>query len=480
MLVFPVVPGNHSASMMAASGALMAIWWVTEALPLAATALLPLALFPILGIDSGKNTASVYLNSTIFIYLGGFLIAIAMQRWNLHKRIALFIINKIGSGAGGIVLGFMIAAASLSMFVSNVATTVMMLPIGLAVIYKMEENAGSGNTRNFSVAVMLGIAYAASIGGIATLIGTAPNLIYKKVFEMYFPEGPQINFSTWLLAGFPVSAVMLTIAWAVLVKFVFRIPKSVLIDKSALRDEYKALGKMSREEKIVLAILALTGLLWMTRSPVEIESFVIPGWSGIFGRYAKYVDDGTVAIFTSLWLFILPAKNKAPLLNNKAFSELPWDVILIFGGGFALAGGFQNSGLSEWLGGQFAGLKGLHPFFMTLGVSSGLTFLTEITSNTATTNTILPILASVAKSIEVNPILIMLPAAISASFAFMLPVATPPNAIVYGSGRVRVADMVKAGIFLNISGILIVTGLFYLVAGIMFGADLWQFPAWAR
>lgn len=472
ILLFGFSETDNSIRFMAAIAAITAIWWITEAMPLAVTSLVPVVLLPLFGVLNANSVATEYFNSTIMIYLGGFLIALAMQKWNLHKRIAMFLIRLIGTGPSKIILGFIISSAVLSMFISNIATTVMLLPIGMAIIFQLEEMFSESDTRNFSVALMLGIAYSSSIGGIATIIGTAPNLIFKRVYEMNFPEAETITFAQWFSFGFPLSILILIAAYIVLVKLLFRPSPNLIIKKEFINDEYKKLGKMRYEEIVVLVILSITAILWLTRPGLNLGFIEFQGWAGLL-NFGSYIDDATVVIFTALLLFLIPTSNpessSGRILDAKVLPKIPWDVILIFGGGFALAKGFTVSGLSDYVGMQFLLLKDVNPIFLTASINFILTFLTELTSNTATSNTILPILASISIANDINPLLLMLPATISASMAFMLPVATPPNAIVYGSGKIKVRDMIKAGIILNFIGIILITGLFYTLGAIVYG-----------
>ncbi len=482
VLSLGISPENPIAGRMAATAILMATWWMAEAVPLAATAMIPVILYPFLGIMDVKDVSSVYFNSTIFLFLGGFMIALAMEKWNLHKRVSLLIIRTIGGSPGRIIFGFMLASALMSMFISNTATTIMMLPIGLAIILKLEESFPNEATHKFSVALMLGIAFASSVGGIATLVGTAPNLAFQRIFALTFPDAPDITFGHWILLGFPLAMIMMVIIWVVLTKIFYKPSPELYIDKSIIDKEYGSLGPMTYEEKVVFYVLASTALMWIFRKDINLGTLSIPGWSGLFS-FAKYIDDGTVAILTSSLLFIIPAKSmKIPtvaILDNKVFSKLPWDIVLLFGGGFAIAKGFQDTGLSTLLGDQFAGLAGTSPFILMIFVCFGLTFLTELTSNTATTHTILPILASLSVALQINPMILMIPATISASFAFMLPVATPPNAIVFSSGRIRIGEMVRVGIVINFIGIIVTSIMFYLLGTVVFGIDVDVFPAWA-
>ncbi|MFH1049297.1 MAG: SLC13 family permease [bacterium] len=480
ILFFGAGSVNPTAYNMAATAVLMAVWWISEAIPLGATSLIPVVVFPLLGISSGTDAASEYFNSTIFLFLGGFLIAIAMERWNLHKRIALIIILFLGSGSSGIILGFMLATAFLSMFISNTATALMMLPIGISVIHKMQESYKGKDADNFPVSLMLGIAYGASLGGIATLVGTPPNLAFVRIFHISFPESPEISFGNWMLLGLPIAIVMLFLTWILLTKILYKLKNKTSFDKQLLREEYKLLGKPGFEEKCVLAVFVLTAVLWVFRADLSFGSFVLPGWSNLIGN-SKYIDDSTVAILMSLLLFILPAKTgeRKRLLNAKSFGKIPWEIVILFGGGFALASGFQSSGLSELLGNQLTALSGIPPILMIVIVCFCLTFLTELTSNTATTQTLLPIIAAISVAMRINPLFLMIPATLSASFAFMMPVATPPNAIVFSSGKVTIKQMATTGLILNLVGIVVVTLMFYFLGDFLFGINPNEFPLWA-
>ncbi len=482
LLFLDLEPGKPVVTRMAAVAVLMAVWWVTDAIPLAVTALLPVVLYPLLGILQGKLTAPIYINSTVFLFLGGFMIALAMERWGLHKRIALLIIRFIGGGPSRIILGFMLAAAFLSMWISNTATAIMMMPIGLAIVLRMEDEVGEEKARAFSTSLMLAIAYACSLGGIATLVGTPPNLSFVRIFEITFPDAPPIPFGQWLLMGIPITAVMMLVVWLLLTKIFFPSPKELGVDGTIVEREIKKLGPASFEEKAVLVIFVLTALLWVFRKKLELGSFSIPGWSA-WVPYPRLLDDGTVAMSMGILLFLIPTRSpmakSSALLDGKAIGQLPWNIVLLFGGGFALAKGFQVTGLSDFVGQKFAGLSGVPPLAMIVVICLTLTFLTELTSNTATTEMILPILASVAVAMKMNPLMLMIPATLSASHAFMMPVATPPNAIIFGSGRIRIAEMAKVGLAINIAGILVVSILFYFVGTFVFSIDPSVFPEWA-
>ncbi len=458
VLVFADFGENTNAVFTAAAAALIATWWITEAIPIAVTALIPIVLFPLFGILKGSNVAESYINSTIFLFIGGFIIAIAMQKWNLHKRIALNLISLFGKNPSTTILGFMIASAFLSMWISNTATAVMLLPIGMALLLKVEEEFGKGNSRNFAIALMLGIAYSCSIGGIATLIGTPPNLVFHRIYAIVFPDNPEITFGQWILFGLPLSSFMLLTAWLLLTKVIYKPNKILAFNKEIIREQKKALGKFSFEEKAVLAIFSLTALLWVFRKDLQLGLIEIPGWSNLLSNESM-IDDGTVAVAMAIILFMIPAKsnNETKLLNVKAFREIPWEIIILFGGGFALAKAFISSGLSEIIGGKFAALEGVPIFFIIFILCVSVTFLTELTSNTGTSEIILPILAALSTQLNTDALLLMIPATISASMAFMMPVATPPNAIVFGSGRIRIPEMARAGIILNIIGGIVIS-----------------------
>jgi len=468
---------------MIAVAVLMTVWWVSEAIPLFATALLPMVLYPLLGIMKSSATAPVYVNSIIFLFIGGFMIALSMEKWQLHKRIALFIISRIKGGPDKLVLGFMLASAFLSMWISNTATAIMMVPIGLSIILKMEEEFGIVETQVLSRALMLGIAYACSLGGIATLVGTPPNLSLVQIFNISFPKAEAISFGYWMLMSLPITGILLCCAWLILTRVLFPIPKHLIIDSKLVDKEYKALGVMRFEEKAVMLIFSMTALLWIFRKPLDLGVLVIPGWSNLLPQ-PVLIDDASIALFMALLLFIIPtrsldAKSHA-LLDVHVVKKLPWDIVLLFGGGFALAKGFQVSGLSTFIGEQFGGLAGTSPLLMVMAISFGMTFLTELTSNTATTEMILPILAAIAVATKNNPLLLMIPATLSASCAFMFPVATAPNAIVFGSGRIQIYSMIKAGLLLNIIGVVVISLIFFFIGTDVFAINSSSFPEWAQ
>ena len=483
LMIFPVDPGNESASHLAAVALLMAIWWGTAAIPLFATALLPLVLYPLLGIMAGRETAPIYFNSTIVLFLGGFMIALTMEKWNLHRRIALNIIHAVGGGPARIVLGFMVAAAFLSMWISNTATAVMMVPIGLAIVLQIEGEAGKEAARHFSVGLMLGIAYGCTVGGLTTLVGTPPNLSFVRIFEILFPDAPSIAFGQWLIMALPVGAIMLVAAWFMITHVFHRAPEGLAVDQEVVATERAQLGTVSFEERAVLGVFVATALLWVFRVDLQLGFLTLPGWSRLLPN-PDMIDDGTVAITLASILFLIPTRNRKQgftrVMGPDVIPRLPWNIVLLFGGGFSLAAGFQETGLAQIIGSQFEAFGNLPVFVMILLVCVALTFLTEFTSNTATTEMILPILASVAVVTGTHPLVLMIPATLSASCAFMMPVATPPNAIVFGSDRITVGQMARTGIFLNLLGVVVIATVVFTVGLAVFDIDPSVVPEWAR
>ncbi|MFH1729084.1 MAG: SLC13 family permease [Pseudomonadota bacterium] len=473
-------PLKLSVTHTAAVATLMAVWWITEAIPIAITALLPLVFFPMLGIMSGQDVAPIYFNHIIFLFIGGFIVALAMQKWDLHKRIALKILMVFGVRPKNILAGFMIATAFLSMWISNTATTMMMIPIVLSVILKLEELLGIDKINKYSIGVFLGVAYSASIGGISTLVGTPPNLSFSRILIICFPAAPEISFGSWFVFALPLSLLLLLIVWIFFV--VLFCPKTVdfQIDKDTFKKQYKELGEITFEQVIVFLIFIMLAFLWLFRADIKLGSFTIPGWSNIFPN-PKFITDGSIAIFMGIQLFLIPSRTKKGemLMDWEAVSRLPWNIVLLFGGGFALASGFKTSGLSEWFGNQLIWVSAFHPILIVMVVCLLISFLTELTSNTATAEIFLPILAALAVTMKVNPLLLMIPATLSCSFAFMLPVATPPNAIVFGTGKIKMSDMVKAGIWLNLIGVVLITLAIVILGKLVFGIDIKEFPMWA-
>lgn len=469
ILVFVDFGENEQTSRMAAIAILMSIFWITEAIPLAATALLPLTLFPVLGIASSKQVASQYTNSTVFLLIGGFLIALAMQKWNLHKRIALSVLSVCGESPVSMVVGFVVATAGLSMWISNTATTLMMMPIALAIISRYTHFLSEKKINLFSVGLLLSIAYSASIGGMLTLVGTAPNLVFANFYQQAI--GESVGFAQWMMIAMPIGLCMLIVLLLIIGLFYLRgLPDTKGLTQ-LVKDEKNQLGRISNAESVVLVVFLLTAILWITRKNIAVGELFVQGW-GHYLPFGKMVDDGTVAVAMATLLFFIPVTTakgeRTTILDQHVFSELPWAIVLLFGGGFALAFGFSESGLSTYLAEQLQGLKAVSlPVLIGL-VSIGMNLLTELTSNTATTQLVMPILLSAAKVIGVSPVWIMVPAVLSASCAFMFPVATPPNAIIFGSGRIKVIEMIKVGLLLNVIAIVIISCFSYWLIPVLF------------
>ena len=524
MLVYYIMPSNageialaaangktlnvNALPIVAAVAVLMGIWWMTEAIALPATALLPMVLFPILGVDTFKNAAAPYASDTIYLFMGGFVLALAMQKWNLHTRIALGIVLLVGTSPRRLVAGFMIASGFMSMWVSNTATAVMMLPVGLSVLHLVSKLTGKDNelkqvdvnqmdeisrqgtqggfasavihkgkdvvsqikdktaayTSNFGIALMLGIAYAASIGSLGTIIGTPPNALLVAHMKNEF--GIEIGFGEWMLMGVPLSIIMLIVCWALLVYVLFKPEISEIPGgKEVIHQEYKKLGAMSRAEWLVGGVFVLAALCW-----------IFLGF--IFKHYGIKVAslDSVIAMSVAVLLFIIPANsNHERLIDWDTAKKLPWDILILFGGGLALSAQFSKTGLSLWIGHQVSALGFMPIVLIILIVTALVIFLTEITSNTATAAAFLPVIAGVAIGLGYegeNIMLFTIPVALAATCAFMLPVATPPNAIAYGSGYVRISDMIKAGLWLNIIAIFLITLTIIFLTTAVFGLNI--------
>ena len=449
-----------SAWHTAIAAILMAIWWCTEAVHVSVTAIVPLAIFPLLGIGDIKTVAAPYANPIIYLFMGGFVIALAVEKWDLHKRIALTILTSVGKSGPAIVGGFMLASAIISMWVMNTSTTLMLLPIGVSVVKIVSESADELNDtqkHNFQLAVLLGIAYSATIGGMATIVGTAPNAFFVGFMkENGFTE---IGFGQFMLVGFPLTLVMLPLAWFAITHIVFPIKFSTSdATRNHLFKLRADLGLMSIAEKRVSVVFASAAFLWMTRPLLNMLSI----FSGL--------SDAGIAMIAATILFLIPSANKNDpyLMKWETMSKLPWGLLILFGGGLSLASSVTQTGLADWIGESLVVLGGAGTIVLVIVITTLIAFLTELTSNTATTGTFLPVVAALAIGINVDPLIFALPATLAASCAFMLPVATPPNAIVYGSGYIRIPEMVKAGFVLNLIGIVVLSVLALIVAPAVF------------
>ncbi|SCU17268.1 sodium:sulfate symporter [Staphylococcus xylosus] len=445
----------------------IATWWITEAIPIAATSLLPLILLPIGHVLNPEEVSAQYGNDIIFLFLGGFILALAMERWNLHTRVALSIINTLGTSTGKILLGFMIATGFLSMFVSNTAAVMIMIPIGLAIIKEANElksqNTKPESISKFEQSLVLAIGYAGTIGGLGTLIGTPPLIILKGQYQSAF--GEEISFAKWMIIGVPTVIVLLFLVWIYIRYVAFKHDmKELPGGQKLIKEKLSELGKMKYEEKIVSVVFLLASFLWISRE------FLLKNWS-----VTSEVADGTIAMFISVLLFIIPAKNKEQhkrIIDWEVAKELPWGVLILFGGGLALAKGISESGLANWLGEQLKLIEGVSPLIIVLVITIFVLFLTEITSNTATATMILPILATLSVAVNVHPLLLMVPAAMAANCAYMLPVGTPPNAIVFGTGRISIKKMASVGFWVNLLSIVVIVLVVYFLVPPVLGIDV--------
>jgi sodium-dependent dicarboxylate transporter 2/3/5 len=450
-------------------GLLMAIFWITEPIPIPVTALLPLVLFPALGLGDIRATAAPYANPIIYLFLGGFIIALAMQRWGLHRRIAIALVGRLGTRPPAIIAGFLLSSGLVSMWVSNTATALMMLPIALSVVHLCPPTIGrEGRERHgFTTALMLSVAYGATTGGMATLIGTPPNaLLAAYVSEVYQIT---IGFGQWMLIGVPVALVSLAVVYVVLTRVMFKLGTGELPGMAALIEEERArLGPVGRGEMAAAVVFVLTAAGWV--------------FQPLLARVVQFVSDTSIAIAGALALFMIPVDMRRGqfVMTWAETKDLPWGVLLLFGGGLSLAGYIETHGLAAYLGGLARGLDALPTVGVLMVVSFGVLLLTELTSNTATAATFLPITGALALSLGENPMLFLVPTALAANCSYMLPVGTPPNAIIYGSGVVPLAQMVRAGFVLNVVLVPIVVGLLLLLGPMVFDLHMGVIPAWAK
>jgi len=427
----------------------IATWWATEPVPIPVTSLLPLLIFPLVQIGDVVSVAKNYASPVVYLLLGGFVLALGLQKWQLHRRLALKILMGVGSSPIAIVAGFMLATAALSMWVSNTATTLMIIPIALsiaAIVAPEQEN--SADQHRFVLCLMLGVAYAASIGGIGTLVGTPPNILMAGYLNE--AHGIELDFFSWLLFGLPVMLVMLPVSWLILTRVVykFELPRNVEAEKE-IRLAHKALGKMESGERRMLAVFLLVVAFWVFR-PFLADFFGLPGLS-----------DTAIALTGAVALFIIPSGKGGSLIDWLQAKQMPWDVLLLYGGGMALAAAITGSGLADWIGIQLEHFSQVHVLLLMLLVTCIVIFVTELTNNSATIATLLPILAALSAVADVHPLQLAAPAVVAASCAFMLPVATPPNAIVYGTGQVSLPEMAKGGIAINLVGICVIPVISY-------------------
>lgn len=472
LLFFHPADLSIEGRMVLATTLWVAVWWITEAIPIPVTSLLPIVLLPLTGALESSAVTAAYGNPIIFLFLGGFMIALAMEKWDLHKRIALNIISVLGTGINSIVFGFMAATGFLSMWVSNTAAVMMMLPIGTAIVYQVTQELSktegdhSESIDKFSKALIFGVGYGGTIGGLGTLIGTPPNIILAAIVNELF--GVEITFASWMLFAFPVVVALLFIGWIMLTRFIYPIKFSSLPGgKALIAKEKQALGKITFEEKAVLGVFLFAAFFWITRSFLwQGQILTIPG-----------INDTMIAIFAAILLFLIPSPNKGGcLLGWDVAKDVPWGILLLFGGGLAIAAGFGSSGLANWIGGQMSVLEGVNFLLVILLAAGMVLFLTEITSNTATATMILPVLASLALALDIHPFVLMVPAAMAANCAFMLPVGTPPNAIIFATGKIKIIEMVRNGFWLNIIALLLIVAAVYFLLPMLWGIDLTTYP----
>ncbi len=482
MLLVPPPQGmDLPAWRIAASTVLMAIWWITEAIPIPATALLPILLYPVLGVFPISQVTAAYGNHIIYLFIGGFFMAVSMEHWGLHRRIALKLIKKIGMSPDLIILAFMLATWFLSMWISNTATTLMMVPITISILKEIVilqpqniEQKGYEKQSSFAIALLLGIAYSASIGGIATLIGTPPNTVMAGLMSKMFQV--EINFAQWMLFAFPLSLMLLFVAWFFLTKVLYKSKGYSLNIGSFIDEEIKKLAKMNQGEKNTLVVLSIAVILWLTRGFFK----YIPNEAFVYST--RYINDSVVAIAGALALFIIPVNLKKGefTLSWETAVKIPWGIVLLFGGGFALAQGFSKTGLALWIASNLSALDTIPVFLFIFTMVLLLNFLTEITSNTATATMMIPILAATAIAMNIHPFILIFTGTVSTSFAFMLPIATPPNAIVFGSHYLQIKHMVRSGIWLNVISTILLSIFAYYLLPLIFNFDINVPPDWVR
>ena len=466
---------------------LMIVWWISEPVPLWLTALIPIFFFPVLGISSLLDVVCQYFDPVNFLFLGGMLIAACMQQWGLHRRIALNVIDCIGVSPRRIVLGFMLATAFISMWISNTATAMMMYPIGMAVILKLRERSDHDATLvdRFGLALMLGVAYAASIGGIGTKIGTGPNLVFVRHAEAVL--GRDVDFLTWLKVGLPIIVIVLPLVWFYLVRIAAPLPASGFgASAQVIRQEKSALGRMGHGEWMALVAFLAAAFLWIFRKDIELGFWTIPGWwrivtwswSDLFGAFwltlpdvvsnilSRDSGDAIVAMAVGLSLMLIPVglRPVRPALHWRELARIPWGLLALLGGGFAMAFGIQQSGLSVWMGEAISGSFQLSPLAMMFCICLLTVALTEVASNVATANILLPLIAASASQLPMHAAPLMFAATISASFGFMLPAGTPPNAIAFSSGYITVPQMARSGVLVDLFAVLLVAGMCYWLA----------------
>jgi solute carrier family 13 (sodium-dependent dicarboxylate transporter), member 2/3/5 len=509
ILCFTTIQGNRHINQTLAVTVWMATLWLTEVIPLVVTAFLPLILLPLFGIMSSSDTAAQYINDTFWLFVAGFMIALTLERWGLHRRFSLLILTRCGTRPPFLLLGMMCATFLLSMFVSNTATTLMMLPNAISVVTALEDSGSlPRHCPKFGEALLLGIAYSASVGGMSSLIGTGPNLVLHRQLMLLFPDAPEITFAQWIAFGLPTGLVFLVIIWGYLCVTYLMNLATAEVDPTLFIQAYKALGAWKREQIMVCALFFFLCLLWIFRSDLDLGYVTIPGWANIFPQ-PSYISDATAGMLVACILFVFPArstnldkaevediemdyfgggrrvpstfkddKNDTTLLNWETANKMPYDVIFLLGGGFALAQAFVESGLSEYLGNSLASLN-LSVMNLVFLLVTMIIWLTELTSNTSTSNIMIPIAASMAVATKTSPYTFMIPATMACTCAFVLPIATPPNMVVFSTGRLPMWEMNKAGIFLNLIGSVLLLMAAYTIIPAVLGVGAEEYPSWA-
>jgi solute carrier family 13 (sodium-dependent dicarboxylate transporter), member 2/3/5 len=466
IVLFDLMPNNRAATYTAGIALWMATWWMTECVSVAVTAFIPLIMFPLLGIADIKTVGQQYGDSIIFLFIGGFLLAFAIEKWGLHKRIAYKILSVVGAKPDAILFGIMLSAFLISNWISNTATCIMLFTSVTALVAHTDSwnHIGEKSKERLSTALMLGLAYAASIGGMATPVGTPTNMIFYKSYEKYYPNSAHLDFFTWAKIGFPIAALVLLAAFFLIKWLVLKNEKYQVVEKQYFKQKYSELGKWQYEEKLVGVIFLVAAVLWFTRSDIDFGWFKTKGWSNILIN-KKFVDDAFVALLCSIVLFIVPSSKthqRQSLLTWDDAKKLRYDIILMFGSGFALAYGVEQSGLTDWIANGLKFLSGVNVFILLLGICLVITIISEFASNVASITLMLPVLVALQKEYQISPLLLMIPATLAASLGFMLPVATAANTIVFGSGRIPAKEMMRVGLLLDIIGVIIIALFSYL------------------
>ncbi len=452
-------PENPLLAMMAGITVWIALWWLTESVPIAVTAFLPFLLIPSCGITDIKLVSAQYMDPILFLFIGGFLIAFAIEKWGLHRRLALNILSRTGKTASSTLLGVMCTSYFFSMWMSNTATVMMLISAVMAVTVQLKSQIhGNSDHRKFSSAMMIGLAYAASIGGMATLVGTPTNMIFFRAYnERYGSEHP-IQFVDWMSFAFPMSLLFLVITFFIIRILLLRKSASLPFNTNLFREEKIKSGKWNRDEKVTAFLFLLTAFLWLTRADIDFSGYNLKGWASSF-PYPEQITDSTVAMAVAFIFFLIPSKTEPGrnLLTWNEANKLPYEIILLFGSGFALAKGFESTGLSKWLALHLHSIRAIPVPLIVLSICVIVTVISEFASNVASIQLILPVIFSMQSNLDISPATLLVPAALSASLGFMLPVATAPNTIVFASGHIKVKEMIITGLFVDIAGILLIT-----------------------